>query len=308
MKISYKILWIDDQLDHIEEDRMGVEEFLEKFGILADISIITNSIDQSISDLTREHISNNPELDILLVDYHMPDLKGDELVSQIRNTDHVYLPVIFYSARGIEEILQAAYEARLDGVYFTDRLYLIRKFQEVALSLLNREHTPKRIRGLLMEEVSEIDAKFKDIYDHVWEKLPENSKQNLVRYLKNIIAERAKNANNTLDNFPAHPRDFSHHMGDKFLSPSYDTHTRCRVVCKMLEYLGYDRDNREVLKEFHFHQGEDSLLELRNRYAHRTRQELQENHSVDECIKVRQEIRRQQDNIDRIVDSVSSSQ
>ena len=55
--------------------------------------IVTNLEGQSIPDLV-----SNQELDILLVDYHMDGMNGDELVQEIRNREHVYLPVIFYSS------------------------------------------------------------------------------------------------------------------------------------------------------------------------------------------------------------------
>ena len=301
MKTSYKILWIDDEPGSIREDQENVETFLEKFGIYADISVIAPSEDESASVLIRGHIEN-PELDILLVDYHMEGMDGDELVRQIRYTDHVYLPVIFYSSSGIDAILKAAYDAQLDGVYFTDKNYIIQKFEEVALSLLNKEHTTKRTRGLLMEGVSEIDAKFKDVYRQVWEKLTEKDKRNLIKNLEDIIAGKAKDANKRLDRFPTDLKGFSSHMDNEFLSKSYDTYTRWRVVSKMLEYVGYNLDSREILKEFGL-QEEGKLLKLRNTYAHTTRQELQKSHSTEKCVEIRRELRRQQSNIDHIVHS-----
>ena len=305
MKLSYKILWIDDEIDSIEDDRKDIVEFLEGFGIDADISTIPdrNSGGQSIRDSVREKIKN-PELDILLVDYHMEDMEGDKLVDEIRNTDHVFLPVIFYSADTFEAILEAASRARLDGVYFAQRDYLVQKFKDVAQSLLRKEHTIKRTRGLLMEEVSEIDAKFRDIYEQVWGRLPRIKRQKLIKYIKQrIIERRAKEAKKKSEDFPTDLEDFSCHMNEKFLSPSYDMHTRWRILCKMLEYLENNGDNQKVFLELYG--VEDSLLERRNIYAHSTRRELQEKHSEDICIEIRREIRRQHDSVDYILDSVS---
>ena len=330
MKISYKILWIDDELGSIKDDRRNVEDFLEEFGIHADISIITNSVDQSILkdfleefgihadisiitdsmdqsilDLVRKHI-DNPELDILLVDYHMKGMDGDKLVSQIRNTDHVYLPVIFYSSSSIEVILKAAYDAQLDGVYITHRDHLTQKFENVARSLLNKEHTTKRTRGLLMEEVSEIDAKFKDVYEQAWGKLTEGNRDKLTNYLKEIVEKQAQYANNKSKEFPNDTTAFSSHMDKEFLSKSYDTYTRWRVVRKMLNYLEYDDlSSRNILKRFG-PQEEDSLLNLRNIYAHNTRLKLEESHSDEKCVEIRRELRHQQSNIDRIVKSIKN--
>ncbi len=302
MKITYKILWIDDDRESIMQDKRDITDFLEEFGIQADISIITNSEEQSIPDLVDKYI-NDPEIDILLVDYHMDDMKGDELISKIRKTDHVYLPVIFYSAYGIEDIRKAAYEAQLDGVYIADRGYLVRKFYEVARSLLNKEHTTKRTRGLLMEEVSEMDAKFKHIYDYVWEKISEENRQALYKYVtKEIVKGWPKSAKKKLEKFPTDFKDFSAHMKESFFTTLYDTYTRWRIVSRMLRYLDDDlSDDQEILKDF------KRLLDDRNTYAHSTIAELQEKHSKDVCVRIRRKVRHQQDNIDRILRRINES-
>ena len=324
MKISYKILWVDDQPKSIVDDLQDVIDFLEEFGIRADISVITapsdqsaldrikdsisvitTSSDQSILDLVKDSIKD-PELDILLVDYHMEGMEGDELIRQIRETDHVYLPVVFYSSSGVDAILNAAHVAQLDGVYIAARDQLIQKFKDVAQSLLNKEHTTKRTRGLLMEEVSEIDAKFKDVYEQAWGKLTEGDRGKLTNYLKEIVEEQAQYANNKSKEFPNDTTAFSSHMDKEFLSKSYDTYTRWRVVRKMLNYLEYDDlGSRNILKRFG-PQEEDSLLNLRNIYAHNTRLKLEEGHSDEKCVEIRRELRHQQSNIDRIVKSIKN--
>ena len=201
--------------------------------------------------------------------------------------------------------MEAASKAQLDGVYVAQRDYLSQKFESVAESLLNKEHTTKRTRGLLMEEVSEIDARFKEIYEHVWEKLLEDDRDRLIKYLRAIIKRRAKDANKKPGKIPNSLEDFSRHMDAKFLSSFYDTKTRWRVVQKMLEFLRYDLgDSMIILKEFIEREEKESLNGLRNSYAHKTRQELREDHSTEKCVIIRREIHRQQDNINRIMASV----
>ncbi|MCY4171668.1 MAG: response regulator [Bacteroidetes bacterium] len=303
MKLSYDILWVDDNLDSIAEDRRTIEEFLEGFGIYANISPVTNSDD----DLLNEHI-HNPDLEILLVDYHMDDMDGADLINRIRQTNHVYLPVIFYSSSPLEVLLKAANEAQLDGVYIAQRDFLIQKFQDVAKSLLNKEHTIKRIRGLLMEEVSEIDEKLQEIFRMIWNGLSGNNKKELMIYLKDkIIQQRADSANKKLKNFPNTVDDFSQHMSERFLSKSYDTYTRCRIVNKM---LGFKNNNlgeyKQVFKEFFNHGNEDSINRLRNNYAHTPLRTLKQAHSLENCVKIRKELHRQLKNINRIIDYLSA--
>jgi len=306
MKLTYNILWIDDDLDSIEEDQRSITEFLEDFGIYANISPLTNSEDQSIDDLLSEHLSN-PDLDILLVDYMMEDMDGAKLVDLIRNTKHVYLPVIFYSSSPLEVLLQAAYDAQLDGVYIAQRDFLIQKFQDVANSLLNKEHTIKRVRGLLMEEVSEFDEKLNDIYHKIWTGLSDDHKETLMLYLKeSIVQKRAESANQRFEDFPTNIDDFSQHMSSQFLSKSYDTYTRCRIVNKMLGFMNKDfGDRKQIFKEFFTNGNRDSINHLRNTYAHTPLQQLQQSHSLENCVSIRKELHRQLSNIDRIIDHLS---
>ena len=170
MKTAYKILWIDDEPDNTTQDRDDVEEFLEEFGIRADITFAEAPDDGSIRDRIQHDLAN-PDLDVLVVDYHMAGMSGDELIHLIRETDHVYLPVIFYSSSTTEEILDAVREKQLDGVYIANRRFLLEKFKDVVRSLLKKEQTSKQTRGLLMEGVSELDARLREIYDQSWEKL-----------------------------------------------------------------------------------------------------------------------------------------
>tara|TARA_R110002051_G_scaffold34065_1_gene75905 strand:- start:2540 stop:3460 length:921 start_codon:yes stop_codon:yes gene_type:complete len=302
MKTSYQILWIDDDPNSTLEDREDVEEFLEEFGIRADITFIEALDDGSIRERIQ-HDLKNPELDVLVVDYHMEGMSGDELVHLIRETDHIYLPVIFYSSSSVEEILDAVREKKLDGVYIANRRLFIEKFKDVVRSLLAKEQTSKRTRGLLMEGVSEIDARFKEVFDQAWAQISEEQRTELRQYLNDIIAEKSTGAQRSVERFPADVETFAEHMQAAFVSKAYDTHTRWRVASKMLNMLEHDDDERGVLKELiekPENQGQ-SLNSIRNEYAHKTRAQIDVEHTKEKCVEIRRELRRQQANMDGII-------
>ena len=264
MKTSYTILWIDDEPDKTKEDQAGVEEFLKEFEIRAEIDFVKALKDGSIHSKIKDYLKN-PDLDILIVDYHMDGLNGDKLVSYIRESDHVYLPVIFYSSINMDEIYSAVWEKKLDGVYITSRRFFIEKFKNVVTSLLHKEQTIKQTRGLLMEGVSELDAQLGKIREQSWKKMSKDQRVKLIEYVrKNIIEARFKNTKEKVDNFPDNDSKFSDHMTKDFLSPEYDTYARWRIVKKVLEFL-------------------------------------EKHHNPEKCVKIRKELRRQQENIDRII-------
>lgn len=98
----------------------------------------------------------------------MPGMRGDELVRIIRQSNHIFLPVIFYSSQNIEQVYESVREKKLDGVYIASRENFDEKFRAVVRSLLFKEHSIQQTRGLLMEEVSEFDVRLKEVFERAW--------------------------------------------------------------------------------------------------------------------------------------------
>ena len=142
MNTVYNILWVDDDLGSIDTDIEDVREFFEGVGIEANIQTVEAQQDGSVHDQISQKLAN-PELDLIMVDFKMPGMSGSELITIIRNTDHIYLPVIFYSSVSTEEIFRGVIEEELDGVYITSRDQLSVKFDDVVGSLLKKEQTIK---------------------------------------------------------------------------------------------------------------------------------------------------------------------
>ena len=303
MKTAYNILWIDDEPKSTDTDQEDVKDFLEEVGIRADISFVEAPEDGSIRERLEHHLKD-PDLDLLMVDYNMVGLQGDQLVRLIRETDHIYLPVIFYSSSSVSDLLDAVRAAELDGVYIANRTALIQKVRSVVGSLLVREQTVKQVRGLLMEGVSEIDAQFYEIFLKVWPKLGEDQQVQIAKYLKTILDERVKSATKKAEGLPMDTEGLGAHLTEKFLTAAYDTHTRWRLTRKILDISGHAEDYIGELKKFaEADGGEVPLNALRNDYAHKSRKLLSESHNLDRCIKIRKSLRVQSANIDAILGS-----
>ncbi len=303
MKTSYNIIWVDDDPSSTDTDQADVSDFLEEYGIRADITFVEAPVDGSIREKLEHHLTD-PDLDLLLVDYHMEGLSGDQLVKVIRESDHIYLPVIFYSSSTVDDLLNAVRDAALDGVYIANRDFLINKIRDVVNSLLVKEQTVKQVRGLLMEGVSEIDTRFEEIFFRTWDDCTEIQKSGLEGYLKKIIIEKAKSAKKRCGEFPSEAAAFDEHIRSSFLTANYDTYTRWRLTNKILELVGHTPADLQTLKEFvNREDGQAPLNNLRNDYAHKSRKLLSDEHSLERCIEIRRELRSQFANIDSILGS-----
>lgn len=300
MKTSYNIIWVDDEPNSTDTDQEDVKDFLGNFGIKADITFVEAPPDGSIKEKLVHHLKN-PDLDLLMVDYNMVGLAGDQLINLIRETDHIYLPVIFYSSSTVEELHKAVQEAALDGVYIANRDFLIQKFGNVVKSLLVKEQTVKQVRGLLMEGVSEIDARFYDIFFKAWNDCSSEQRTEIEQSLRKIVSNREKEARKNNQSFPESSDDFETHIKQTFLTAKYDTNTRWRLTKKILRLIDHPTKDIDTLQEFALKEDtETTLSRLRNNYAHKTRLQLEESHTPEKCIQIREELRSQLANLDSI--------
>ncbi|MDE6849300.1 MAG: response regulator, partial [Ruminococcus sp.] len=99
-----KVLVTDDD----EELCLSVMQSLEEIGTEAEY--VTNGL-QAV-----EIIKNNPDkFDVILVDWHMPDMNGVETARNIRQHTTSHTPVILISAYDISEIEEEAKDAGING-------------------------------------------------------------------------------------------------------------------------------------------------------------------------------------------------
>ena len=297
MKTHYRILWIDDDMESVEDDISDIEDFFERYGIEPNIIRCESHGETDIHQSIKDELGNL-DLDLIVVDYRMPGMSGSELIRDIRDTEHIFLPVIFYSTAGSAELHQQAAEASLDGVYIAGRALVKNKVELVVTSLLRKEQSSKRTRGLLMEGVSEIDANFGQLFLLFWDKLDDTQKTRLVAYLEEKVIGVATDKNKLVASLPSDLLEFRAFMKDHFVSGKFDTIMRWKVLKKLFELLSLTGDTVDVFHRlFDKKNDTEPLIPLRNQYGHKTREELEKSHDQDICIRIRRELRTQMKNI-----------
>lgn len=296
MKTHYRILWVDDDIESVRADIGNVKDFFEDYGIEADVIEFQSEPSGSIHGMIESELEN-PETDLIVVDFNMKGMDGDTLINAIRETNHIFLPVVFYSQDGPERLHEQAAEQLLEGVYISGRDNVQSKIEDVAKSLLNKEETIKRTRGLLMEGVSEIDANFKCIFVSLWDQLDGAQQGKLVRYFKEKLSDKLEDTVQLINSLPDNPAEFHTAMQSDFVSSKYDTITRWKILKKMFKLLGIEGDEVDIFHRLFVPQdNQRPLITIRNAYAHKTREQLKADHDRDVCIAIRQEMRSQMQN------------
>lgn len=151
MNLKYQILWIENEEDWVESIEDQIQEYLEDLGFIYEKKLIFKE---------EKDISYN-DYDLILMDLNLADQpNGAELTSRIRDLG-VYTDVVFYSAIGIDELRAKGREKELEGVFYSGRTpetAFINRVKAVINATLKKVQDLNNLRGLVMAEVSELDA------------------------------------------------------------------------------------------------------------------------------------------------------
>ena len=209
MKTNYKMLWIDDNFKNLRGDKKNFEVYFRKHGITFEpIEIKQTPGEKVVDNEIFINTVNDIELDVVLVDFNMSGETGADIINHIRkNLHHYHIPILFYSGDGPQKIQEIIFKTNTDkfnisdGIYFCDRNDIFKKTQSILDSLIKKEEQPQRVRGLLMDRVSEIDAQIlkllnSDILDSLTNEQEVHIKQSFVL---NKIKKREDNVHTLLE-------------------------------------------------------------------------------------------------------------
>lgn len=310
MKTDYKILWIDDDHHYLRGDRRNIESFLDNYGIRLQIIQITVTNDQCPTQ--EESFSNavaDIDLDMVFVDFNMPE-QGDKIIKHIRqDLHHYHLPILFYTSdTDAQATLQRSILALngeedsalaiSDGIYFCDRDHITDKSKMILTSLLKKEARPQQGRGLLMDRVSEIDARMIESINSLWLRVPAEKRPAVQKELQDRLDNKLKQACNIRKELRGMSYDgIGQYLTDN--STKIDTFARAKILREMLRAIPDFNTNGDVLSDFC--NGTNNLNALRNSYAHKTSNQISTDHNDERCKYIRTETRRHLENLDLIL-------
>lgn len=174
MKTEYLIAIIDDNESGLKSAMGEIQRFLKKEAILLNYQIIIVNNDwKAEADENFNKLMNEPELDMVLVDFNLDDsFKGDAVIEYIRESGvNYHVPIVFYTSQNVDNLVNRSNQNRVksgkqvfEGIYYTDRDFLEGKVTSILESLIKKENTIQRGRGLLLDSCSEIEAKISQIF------------------------------------------------------------------------------------------------------------------------------------------------
>jgi len=251
MKIDYNVLWLDDQIDVFIEDEFvdKIKNHLEDMGFNAKVATVSKP-DEFFTQL-------NDAVDLILTDYNMAEMNGAKIVEEVRSKS-IFTEILFYTAKADLQNLD-----KVDRITFlqTDKTTGGTHHEKVVEKAINLiDLTIKKfqhivsMRGMIMHEVSSLDAQMLDIVSDFIEQKGEEAQPVIDRVLVDLISfhkekleksEKHKK-NNTFDKIIKDPLLFS-------------SSQRASAIQEIVTIIGYENFIDDFKKE---------IIKVRNDFAH----------------------------------------
>lgn len=257
MKMTYKILWIDDNIEDIIA--LGIKDDIQ--GHLENLEFVTTIDCFATSQLAEEKIQST-KYDLIISDFNIENGgdKGDVLIRKVRSFD-IFTEVLFYSAQadfnqttvGIDRISYFSLEG--DEGYQGFKAKVINLIDQTVYKLQELAS----IRGLVMTETSVLDAMVEKILLDYF--AIENEETNSV---KEAILKKVEDS--LKSNFNANGLKLRQKTTpDIIKSRIFDASKKARVIGHLIELKGLQ--SQELFKDF-FDNYCQEVIEVRNKLAH----------------------------------------
>jgi len=153
MRMTYELLWIENDLEWYETTKTLLSDELEELGF--ELRVTQLADDENLaSELSKDGFS---QFDLILIDYNLDkNQKGNEIIDKIRG-HQIFTDVLFYSQK-VEDVYACFSSLSLEGVYSSSRDEFEDKFNKIMRQTIKKVQEVNTMRGLIMAETSDMDV------------------------------------------------------------------------------------------------------------------------------------------------------
>lgn len=191
MKINYKVLWIEDHFDSVQFAIDGIEDRLEEYGFKFEVDK-KNSLSSDDLDKLSDRLDQYNPYDMIIFDYELGEehKKGNEIARNLRRS--IFTDMIFYSGNAPDKLRQALFDSEVEGVFIVSRTELIDEAWLIIEDQIKRICDINNMRGVILDEMSKVDLKMRELYAKEYEKLSAEKQAEQAKKIKGKLRDRIK--------------------------------------------------------------------------------------------------------------------
>jgi len=198
MKINYKVLWIEDHFNQIKPVIENLESKLHKYGFKFDVEKRTTLSDDDLIELGDKLSKYNP-YDMIFFDYDLGESPtGDKIAGKLRRS--IFTDMIFYSGKPNVELRKVLFESQIEGVFVVNRTNIIDDAWPIIEDQIKRICDINNMRGVILDEMSKIDLKMRELCKQKYDNLSEPEKEKQVDKILKKLAEKNQTIKTQIDN------------------------------------------------------------------------------------------------------------
>ncbi len=168
--MKYKIIWIDDSRDWVNSIEVEIKEYFED----KEFEVVIHKFQDVES--SRE-IMSETYIDLILIDYGLPGMKGDKYIQELR-LGRCFAHIVFYS-RDINKV--QLFEEDKHFIHVTDRDGISNIMEDVSDHAYRKYHHPAFMRGLLLSEFIDLENLMEDLISSCFDDKEEYFKETIIR-------------------------------------------------------------------------------------------------------------------------------
>ncbi len=308
MKLLYRVLWFEDDEDIVKIDiGPDINKFLKEQGFILEI-------DHSLSGDKLDELVNSKDYDLILTDLNLGEghEAGEKLIEQIRD-NKIFTEVLLYSGNvdGINRVIKN-HDGLIERVSFSVGIKnLTDKIRQVISLNIKKTQDVNNMRGLVMAETSELDEIMLSIIIEFLN-FSKGKDQRLQNHIFKMMKSSIKSSSNKIERLKNSSDIFA-----LVIDMMFDSDKKRRAVEKIVELME-QIDLSEINECIGCYSDEIALY--RNLLAHvrevtdssgnivlksRKKEYAAINFNEPLCIKIRKDIRKHHNNLNKLLKHVN---
>lgn len=191
MKINYKVLWVEDHFESVQPAIDGIEDRLENYGFKFEVDNKTSLSEDDLGKLSDKLSQYNP-YDMIIFDYDLGEQtkKGNEIARELRKS--IFTDMIFYSGKAPLELRKTLFDSQVEGVFTVSRPDFVDEAWPIIEDQIKRICDINNMRGVILDEMSKIDLRMRELYNKKYADLLDEEKERQVKKIQEKLEDRQK--------------------------------------------------------------------------------------------------------------------
>ncbi len=254
MKINYSILWIEDDQDYVDEQKITLNKYLNSLGFYLNIDSLSNG--ENNKDLNF----SDHKYDLIIADYNLEDSPrtGDRIISLIRK-NKIITEALLYTSRSDVDLKKSLQEERVS--YHMGRSGLIDRIKKLISVCIRKIQDVNNMRGLVIAESIDLELKMQKILENYFSRDDKKTKEKAIK----MILKKSKDYKNKLkaiDSFK--PEDIQ-----LFINEHHTAFDHYRCLCMIMKEYKKLSKTRNIINLYNkLIKMDDEIIKPRNLMAH----------------------------------------